>query len=132
MTELLDYGGPVLWLQMVLGFLAVVFVVERLLYFHGVRINAADFLLGLANHVRRKAFAEAIHEASRAPGPVARVAHSVLIRNHLPRRDLREIAEEAVMLEVPRVEKNMRTLLLRKQRRNNSNSSSSSSKTKAT
>ena len=71
MTELLDYGGPVLWLQVVLGFLAVVFVVERLLYFHGVRINAPDFLRGLANHIRRKAFAEGIHEASRAPGPVA-------------------------------------------------------------
>lgn len=111
MTELLEYGGPVLWLQAVLGFLAVVFVIERLLYFHGVRINAADFLLGIANHVRRKAFAEAIHEAGRAPGPIARVAHSVLVRNHMPRTDLREIADEAVCLEVPRVEKNMRALL---------------------
>ena len=92
-------------------FLAVVYVIERLLYFHGVRVNAADFLLGIANHVRRKAFAEAIHEAGRAPGPVGRVAHSVLIRHHLPRTDLREIAEEAVCLEVPRIEKNMRALL---------------------
>lgn len=111
MTELLEYGGPVLWLQAGLAFLAVVFVIERLLYFHGVRVNAADFLLGIANHVRRKAFAEAIHEAGRAPGPVARVAHSVLIRHHMERPDLRDIAEEAVRLEVPRIEKNMRALL---------------------
>ncbi|NNC89435.1 MAG: MotA/TolQ/ExbB proton channel family protein [Akkermansiaceae bacterium] len=111
MQALLDYGGPVLWLQVALAFFAVVFVVERLLYFHGVRMNAADFLLGLANHIRRKAYAEAIHEASRTPGPVARVAHSVLIRHHMPRSDLREIAEEAVRLEIPRIEKNMRALL---------------------
>ncbi|MDA0765480.1 MAG: MotA/TolQ/ExbB proton channel family protein [Verrucomicrobia bacterium] len=111
MDDLLNHGGPVLWLQAVLAFFAVVFVVERLLYFHGVRINAADFLRGIANHVRRKAFAEAIHEASRSPGPVARVAHSVLIRNHMPRSDLRDIAEEAVCLEVPRIEKNLRALL---------------------
>jgi len=111
MTELLDYGGPVLWLQAVMAFLAVVFVLERLLYFHGVRINAADFLLGIANHVRRKAFAEAIHEAGRVPGPVGRVAHSVLVRHHMSRSDLREIADEAICLEVPRVERNMRALL---------------------
>lgn len=111
MADLLDYGGPVLWLQACLAFLAVVFVIERLLYFHGVRINAADFLLGIANHVRRKAFAEAIHEAGRAPGPVARGAHSVLVRHHMERADLRDIAEEAVCLEVPRIEKNMRALL---------------------
>ena len=111
MDDLLNYGGPVLWLQALLAFFAVVFVVERLLYFHGVRINAADFLRGIANHVRRKAYAEAIHEASRSPGPVARVAHSVLIRNSMPRSDLRDIAEEAVCLEVPRIEKNLRALL---------------------
>lgn len=111
MDDLLNYGGPVLWLQAVLAFFAVVFVVERLLYFHGVRINAADFLRGIANHVRRQAFAEARHEASRSPGPVARVAHSVLIRHSMPRSDLRDIAEEAVCLEVPRIEKNLRALL---------------------
>lgn len=111
MEALLDYGGPILWLQAALAFFALVFVVERLLYFHGVRINAAEFLLGLANHARRKAFAEAIHEASRVPGPVARVAHSVLIRHHMPRSDLREIAEEAVCLEIPGIERNMRALL---------------------
>jgi biopolymer transport protein ExbB len=111
MTELLEYGGPGLWLQVALSFLAVVFVIERLLYFHAVRINAADFLLGIANHVRRKAFAEAIHESDRAPGPVPRVAHSVLVRHHMKRTDLRDIAEEAVCLELPRIEKNMRALL---------------------
>ena len=111
MEQLLQYGGPVLWLQAALAFFAVVFVVERLLYFHGARINTADFLLGIANHVRRKAFAEAQHESSRAPGPVARVANTVLIRHHMPRRDLRDIAEEAVVMEVPRIEKNLRALL---------------------
>ena len=68
MSELLKYGGPVLWLQAALGFLAVIFVIERLLYFHGVRVNVADFLLGISGHVRGKALAEAIHESNRAPG----------------------------------------------------------------
>lgn len=111
MAELLQYGGPVLWLQGVLAFLAIVFVFERMLYFHSVRVNAADFLLGLSNHIRRKAYAEAIHEAGRVPGPVGRVVNSVLTRHHMERTDLREIADEAVCMEVPRMEKNLRALL---------------------
>ena len=34
MSDLLQYGGPVLWLQTVLAFLAIVYIIERLLYFH--------------------------------------------------------------------------------------------------
>ena len=77
MKEFFDYGGPVLWLEAALAFFAVVFVVERILYFHAVRINTSDFLRGIANHVQRKAFAEAIHESSRTPGPVARATRLV-------------------------------------------------------
>ena len=111
MRELLDFGGPVLWLQAVLAFFAVVFVVERILYFHSVRVNSSDFLRGIANHIQRKAFAEAIHEASRVQGPVSRVAQTILIRNQESRADLSGIAEDAVRLEIPRIEKNMRALL---------------------
>ncbi|WP_377177276.1 MotA/TolQ/ExbB proton channel family protein [Rubritalea tangerina] len=64
----------------------------------------------MANHVRKKAYGEALHEAARAPGPVARVAHATLMRHHLPRTDLRDIAREAGQLEVPRIEKNLRAL----------------------
>ena len=39
------------------------------------------------------------------------MAHSVLIRHALPRTNLREVAEEAVKIEVPRIERNLRTLL---------------------
>ena len=111
MSDLLQYGGPVLWLQAILAFLAIVYIIERFLYFHSVRVNVADFLLGISNHLRRKAFAEAIHVSGRLPGPVGRVAHSVLIRHHMERKDLSVIADEAVCIEVPRIEKNLRALL---------------------
>ena len=111
MSDLLQYGGPVLWLQAALAFLAVVYVIERLLYFHSVRVNVADFLVGISNHVRRKEFAEAIHQADRLHGPMGRIAHSVLIRHHMDRNDMSMIADEAVCMEVPRIEKNLRALL---------------------
>jgi biopolymer transport protein ExbB len=110
-SGLFDQGGPIVWLQAVLALLAAVFVLERAFFFHRSRVNVGDLLAGLANHVRRKAYAEALHEASRAPGPVARVCYSMLLRHRLPRSDLRDVAQEAGQLEVPRIEKNIRGLL---------------------
>jgi len=111
MRELIELGGPMLWVQLLLGFAALVLVLERLLFFQTVRSNASNLLKGLQLHVGRQAFAEAVHEASRPDGPTARVAHSVLLRHGLPRTNLREVAEEAIRLEVPAIEKNLRALL---------------------
>lgn len=110
-SGLLERGGPIIWLQLALAFFGAVFVIERLFFFHRARINVGDLLVGFSNHVRRKAYAEALHEAARAPGPVARVAHAVLLRHHLERRDLRDVAQEAGQLEVPRIERNLRSIL---------------------
>ena len=108
---LLELGGPIILLQLGLAFFGAVFVVERMFFFHRARINVGDLLVGLSNHAKRKAYAEALHEAARAPGPVSRVAHAVLLRHHMKRSDLRDVAQEAGQLEVPRIEKNLRGIL---------------------
>ncbi|WP_411825706.1 MotA/TolQ/ExbB proton channel family protein [Luteolibacter sp. AS25] len=71
----------------------------------------SSLLVGLGLHVKRRAFAEALHEAARAPGPVGRVAHAGLLRYYLDRRDLSDVVREAGQLEVPRIEKNIRAIL---------------------
>ena len=110
MLQLVEQGGPFVWVLGVLAFVSMLLIMERVFFFQKVRVNVGNLLLGLANHVRKGAFAEAMHEAARAPGPAARVAHAVLTRNNLPRRDLRDIAQEAGQLEVPRMERNLRAL----------------------
>ena len=106
-----EAGNVILWLQVALGFVGLFVMVERMVFFQHARSRVADMLLGITNHVRKKAYAEALHEASRARGPEARVIHSVLMRNHLDRTNLREIAQEAGQLEVPRIERYLRVLL---------------------
>ena len=110
MLQLVEQGGAFVWVLAVLAFACMFLVLERIFFFQKVKINVGDLLLGLANHVRNGAFAEALHEAGRAPGPAARVAHAVLMRKDLPRRDLRDVAQEAGQLEVPRMERNLRAL----------------------
>lgn len=100
-----------MWVLLGLAFTGAVCVVERLFFFHRARINVGDLLVGLSHHIRRRAFAEALHEAGRAPGPVARVAHAALLRYYLQRSDLRDVVQEAGQMEVPRIEKNIRAIL---------------------
>jgi len=106
-----EAGGLILWLQVALGFVGLLVMVERMIFFQHARSKVADLLIGVTNHVRQKAFAEALHEISRARGPEARVIHSVVMRHSLDRTNLREVAQEAGQLEVPRIERNMRVLL---------------------
>ena len=108
---MLEAGGPILWVQLALAFLGLVLVLERLLFFQTVKTRVPDLLRGLQVHISKQGFSEAVYEASRERGPAARVAHSVLIRHALPRTNLREVAEESVKIEVPRIERNLRTLL---------------------
>lgn len=110
-SGLIEQGGPLVWVLLLLAFIGAVCVVERMFFFHRARINVGDLLIGLAHHIRRKAFAEALHEAAKAPGPVARVAHAALMRYYLGRSDLRDIVQEAGQLEVPKIEKNIRAIL---------------------
>jgi biopolymer transport protein ExbB len=110
-SGLIEKGGPLVWVLLALGFFGSIFITERLFYFHRARINVSALLLGLALHIKRRAFAEALHEAARAPGPVGRVAHAGLLRYYLDRRDLSDVVREAGQLEVPRIEKNIRSIL---------------------
>ncbi len=110
MWDLIKQGGPLIWVLLVLSFVATVVVLERIFFFQRNRVHVGNLILGLANYVRKKAYEDALYEAARAPGPVARVAHATLMRHHLPRTDLRDIAREAGQLEVPKIEKNLRAL----------------------
>ena len=93
MSDLLQYGGPVLWLQAALAFMAIVYIIERLLYYHSVRVNVADFLVGISNHLRQKGFAEAIHQANRLRGDGSFQQHdgrrSEQVGREAPRSDCR-------------------------------------------
>ncbi|MFD2257957.1 MotA/TolQ/ExbB proton channel family protein [Luteolibacter algae] len=110
-SGLIEKGGPLVWALLALGFFGTVCIVERFFFFHRARINVSSLLVGLGLHVKRRAFAEALHEAARAPGPVGRVAHAALLRYYLERRDLVDVVREAGQMEVPKIEKNIRGIL---------------------
>ena len=100
-----------MWLLLGCSILAIAIALERYFHFHRSRIDVGDLLHGLRNLIRKKNYAEAIHECAGTPGPVARVIHSAILRHGAPRAELKEIVQETGQLEVPKLEKHSAVLL---------------------
>lgn len=104
--------GPLFWVMMFFIVLSLAVVAERLFYYSRITIDSRSFLQGLSNLLRQGKYGEALHEARSLPGPIARVVEAVLSRPHLNRGELRDIAMESSGMEVYRVERNIRVLLV--------------------
>lgn len=96
-----------MWILVLCSVTAVGIFLERLFSLHRASIPVGEMLRGLANILRKENYAEALQECATTPGPVARVAHAVILRHGAPRAELRDIAQEAGQLEVPKLERNM-------------------------
>ena len=104
----IDYiqkGGLLMWPILACSIISIGVFAERLFYLHRATIHVGEFLKGLSNLIRRRNFAEALHESAGTPGPVARVIHAAILRHDAPRAELREIVQEAGQLEVPKLER---------------------------
>ncbi len=110
MLDYIQKGGLLMWPILACSVISVAIFAERLFYFHRASIHVGEFLQGLANLLRRRNFAEALHESAGTPGPVARVIHAAIIHHEAPRGELREIVQEAGQLEVPRLERYLSVL----------------------
>lgn len=111
MKELITQGGPLIYVLLACSILVVGIFLERFFHFHRSTIVVQDLLQGVGNLVSRKNYAEALHVCAGTPGPVARVMTAVLMRHELDRADLKQIAQEAGQLEVPRLERYVPVLL---------------------
>ena len=69
MLDLLQKGGPIMWLIVVCSVVALGVFLERLLYLHRASIAVGDLLRGLANILRKGDYAEALQECATTPGP---------------------------------------------------------------
>lgn len=111
MLEFLQKGSPLVWLLLLCSVIAVAVFLERLFYLHRARVRVGDLLRGLSNLIRAGRIAEASQECASTPGPAARVMRAVLLHPTLSRGDLRDIAQDAGQLEVPKLERNLGILV---------------------
>jgi biopolymer transport protein ExbB len=107
MLEILQKGGPLMWIILLCSVVALGVFFERLLYLHSASIRVGELLGGLSLLIRGGKVDEALAECSASSGPVARVLLAALVRPDEERAALQSITTDAALMEIPKLERNL-------------------------
>jgi biopolymer transport protein ExbB len=107
MLEILQKGGPLMWIILLCSVVALGVFFERLIYLHRASIRVGELLGGISLLIRGGRIEEALGECSSTPGPVARVLQSALLRPNEDRAVLQSMTSDAALLEIPKLERNL-------------------------
>lgn len=110
MLELLQKGGPLMWLILLCSVIALGVFLERLLFLHRASVRVGELLGGLSLLIRKGRFDEALGECSSSPGPAARVLQAALLHHQADHETLRSVTRDAALLEIPALERNLSIL----------------------
>jgi len=107
---ILSKGGIMVWFILAASVVGMAIFAERFMYYHRVQIALGDFLKGIRNCIRRNSHVEAISICNDAPGPVAQVARTAILKHDRSRSEIREAIEATAIHEERRLEKNLPVL----------------------
>lgn len=110
LPSLIQSGGPVAWLLLLISALAIGIFIERFLHYHRAQIHSAGFLEGIRNVLRQSNVVEAISICDATPGPVAQLVRAAILRRDSGRESVREALEETGLIEVSRLEEKLNLL----------------------
>lgn len=103
-------GGPVMWLLLLLGLVALVIFLERALYLHRGQIRSVEFLNGIKNLLQKNRLMEALTLCEETVGPVAKVVKAGLRQATANETELRFAVQEAALVELPVLERRIGAL----------------------
>ena len=111
MLDLMQQGGPMLWVLGVISLTAATIFFERMFYLHRVQIKTTDFLKGIFNIVRKGNTVEAVTLCEETPGPVAHMVRVAILEKNRGPEQVQRTMQEVGLSEIPRLEKNLSILL---------------------
>ena len=103
-------GGPVMWLLVLLGLVALVIFIERALLLHRGQIRSTEFLNGIKNLLQNNRLKEALTVCEETPGPVAKVVKAGLRHAADDEQAMRFAVQEAALVEIPVLERRISAL----------------------
>ena len=92
-TDLVQSGGPFVWLILVLAVLVIVVAVERYYYFHSTDIDRVDFMQGICTNLKKGNVLECVSHCEETPGAISKIIRTAILH----REDESAILESAIM-----------------------------------
>lgn len=110
MIQLIQKGGPVMWLILAVGIVAAVLFLKKLFDLHRAQIKWVDFLKGIYNILGRRNVVEAVSICEETPGPVASIVRAAVLHHDEDSESIQRAIEEAGLAEIPRLERTLTML----------------------
>lgn len=103
--DLIEKGGVVMIVIIALSLVAVVVIIERLLYFRRTRVDEERLLGRLKNRLQERHFDEALAICEANPSPIASLVRVGIEHRHQSNRIVRDIIMDAANVEIPKQER---------------------------
>lgn len=103
--ELIEKGGVIMIVIIGLSIVAVVVIIERLLYFRRTRVDEEKLLDRLKTRLQESHFDEALAICEANPSPIASLVRVGIEHRHQSNRVVREIIMDAANVEIPKQER---------------------------
>ena len=107
MLNVMNQGGPVMWVILACSVAVLTIFFERLLHLHRAQIKTDDFLKGLFNVLRRKNIVEAVNICDETPGPAAYIAREAILHYDEGRHEVEKAVANGGRREIARLERNL-------------------------
>lgn len=109
-TQLIDDGGPIMWVILAGSLIAVFVFLKKVFQFHREEINVRELLRGLFNVLKRDGFVEAITLCDNTPGPAVRLLGAAILAYERGDEDIRQAIDDAALEEMPKLERHINLL----------------------
>lgn len=107
MWDMIQKGGPVMYLIIILSVIAFGVIIERIYNFNRARVDAQKFMDEILKHLKRNKIIEAIEMCNQTPGPIAHIIKAGILKHDRSKAEIKEAIDEAAQLEIPRLEKHL-------------------------
>ena len=110
MWDLVQKGGPMMYLIILSSILAFGVVIERMYHLNRARIDANKFMNDIVIILKRNKIIEAIEMCNATAGPIAHIIKAGILKHDRSKAEIKEAVQEAAQLEIPRLEKHLPVL----------------------
>ena len=107
MWDLIQKGGPVMYLIMILSVISLGIIIERMYNLNKARIDSQKFMDDIINSIKRNKVIESIEMCNKTSGPIAHIIKAGILKHDRSRPEIKEAIDEAAQLEIPRMEKHL-------------------------
>ncbi|MDA3808909.1 MAG: MotA/TolQ/ExbB proton channel family protein [Spirochaetaceae bacterium] len=105
MLDILMKGGVVLWIIILLSFIAAAIIIERLLYLKKIRVDEEKLFSRIKATIVKKHFDEALFICESTVSPFTALMKTGIEHRNYPKHIQKEVLQEASNQEIPKLER---------------------------